>query len=72
MKKSLFITITDVNKSTWVINKREIVSAGSALGSNQTKIILTNDVIIDTYTSIFQISAEVSEIEHKTEPEAKP
>jgi len=33
-KKSLFITVTDLDNSTWVINKKEIVSAGSALGSN--------------------------------------
>ena len=71
-KKSLFITVTDLANSTWVINKREIVSAGSALGSNQTRIVLTSGAIIDTLTSVFQISMEVSEIEHKPELEAKP
>jgi len=71
-KKSLFITVTDLDNSTWVINKKEIVSAGSALGSNQTRIVLTSGAIIDTRTSVHQISAEASEIEHKIEPEAKP
>ena len=47
-KKSLFITVTDLAHSTWVINKREIVSAGSSLGSNQTRIVLTSGAIIDT------------------------
>lgn len=71
-KKSLFIQVTDLANSVWVINKREIVSAGSMLGSNQTRIVLTTGAIIDTLTSVFQISVEVSEIEHKIEPEAKP
>jgi hypothetical protein len=71
-KKSLFITVTDLSNSTWVINKREIVSAGSMPGSGQTRIVLTTGAIIDTITSVFQISAEVSEIEHKIEQEAKP
>ena len=71
-KKTLFITVTDLDNSTWVINKKQIVSAGSALGSNQTRVVLTSGAVIDTRTSVHQISVEVSDIEHKIKPEAKP
>ena len=69
-KDTLFIRVEDINKSTWVINKRHIVSAGAPLATGAiTRIVLTTGAIIDTYLNIGTIVGAVSEIEHKIDPE---
>ena len=71
-KDTLFIRVDDINKSTWVINKRHIVSAGAPLAANAiTRIVLTTGAIIDTYTNIGFIIGAVSDIEHRTEQDEK-
>lgn len=62
--------VDDINKSTWVINKRHIVSAGVPLSATPiTRIVLTSGAIIDTYMNIGTLIALVSGIEHKIDPE---
>ena len=72
-KDALFIQVEDVNKSTWVINKRHIVSAGAPLVPNATtRIVLDTGAIIDTYMNIGFLIGTVSQVEHKNEKEVEP
>lgn len=69
-KDALFIHVQDINKDTWIINKKYIISAAVPMSATPiTRIVLTTGAIIDTYTNIGTILNAVSQIEHRNEPE---
>lgn len=69
-KDALFIHVQDINKDTWIINKKHIVSAGAPMAAGAiTRIVLTTGAIIDTYLNIGTILGAVSQIEHRNESE---
>jgi hypothetical protein len=71
-KDALFTYVQDINKETWVINKKHIVSATSPLSATPiTRIVLTTGAIINTYLSIVTIFEVISQIEHKSSAESE-
>ena len=65
-KNSLFIQVSDVNKNTWMLNKRNIVSVIGV--GNGSRITLSSGVVIETYSNIGNFISYLEPVEHKSDP----